>query len=260
MKSRVGIVVPTLGTRPSFLEECLNSIRSAGDAHIVLVAPKTLDPKSFLETGLIDDFVEDPNNGLAAAINAGFEKMPPSIEFMNWLGDDDLLYADAISKTAKVLEGNPAASLVFGQCDYIDSDGRLIWTNKSGSWAGPLLRVGPDLIPQPGALFRRSTFYLAGALDTQLRWAFDFDLFIKLSKLGPLIYLKTRLAKFRWHPESLSVGQRRQSVSEASKVRISHLPRLLRRVSILWETVVKVATLLAGDSLGKKARKRDAGN
>lgn len=256
----MGIVVPTLGTRPSFLEECLNSIRSAGDAHIVLVAPKTLDPKSFLETGLIDDFVEDPNNGLATAINAGFEKMPPSIEFMNWLGDDDLLYADSISKTAKALEGNPAASLVFGQCDYIDSDGRLIWTNKSGSWAGPLLRVGPDLIPQPGALFRRSTFHLAGALDTQLRWAFDFDLFIKLSKLGPLIYLKTRLAKFRWHPESLSVGQRRQSVSEASKVRISHLPKLLQRVSILWETVVKVATLLAGDSLGKKARKRAAGN
>ena len=256
----MGIVVPTLGTRPSYLEECLSSIRSAGDSHIVLVAPKTLDPKSFLETGLIDDFVEDPKTGLAAAINLGFEKMPPFIEFMNWLGDDDLLYVDAISKTAKALESNPGASLVFGQCDYIDSDGRLIWTNKSGSWAGPLLRVGPDLIPQPGALFRRSAFYLAGALDTQLSWAFDFDLFIKLSKLGPLIYLKTRLAKFRWHPESLSVGQRRQSVSEASKVRVSHLPRLLRRASILWETVVKVATLLAGDSLGKKARKRAAGN
>jgi hypothetical protein len=256
----VGIVVPTLGTRPSYLQECLNSIRSAGDAHVVLVAPKTLDPKPFLETGLIDDFVEDPNNGLAAAINSGFEKMPSFIEFMNWLGDDDLLYADAISKTEKALESNPSASIVFGQCDYIDSEGRLIWTNKSGSWAGPLLRFGPDLIPQPGALFRRSTFYLAGALDIQLSWAFDFDLFIKLSKLGTLIYLKTRLAKFRWHPESLSVGQRRQSVSEASKVRVSHLPRLLRRVSILWETAVKVATLLAGDSLGKKARKRAAGN
>ena len=260
MKPRVGIVVPTLGTRPSYLEECLNSIRSAGDAHTVLVAPKSFDPKAFLEAGLIDDFVEDPKIGLAAAINAGFEKMPPFIEFMNWLGDDDLLCVDAISKTVKALESNPGASLVFGQCDYIDSEGKLIWTNKSGSWAGPLLRVGPDLIPQPGALFRRSTFYLAGALDTQLSWAFDFDLFIKLSKLGSLIYLKTRLAKFRWHQESLSVGQRRQSVSEAGKVRVSHLPKLLRGVSLFWEIPVKVSTLLAGDSLGKRARKRAAGN
>lgn len=260
MKPRVGIVVPTLGTRPTYLIDCLNSIRSAGDAHIVLVAPKTLDPKSFLEKGLIDDFVVDPNNGLAAAINSGFEKMPPFVEFMNWLGDDDLLHSEAISKTAKALENNPNASLVFGQCDYIDSEGGFIWTNKSGTWAGPLLRFGPDLIPQPGALFRRSSFYLAGALDTQLSWAFDFDLFIKLSKLGSLIYLKTRLAKFRWHPESLSVGQRSQSVSEASKVRISHLPKSLKKVSILWETLVKATTLLAGDSLGKRARKRAAGN
>ena len=258
MSPKVGIVVPTLGERPDYLQQCLSSIRAAGEAFIVLVAPATIDSSSIKSSELVDLFVEDPKSGLPQAINAGFRAMPSNIELINWLGDDDLLATGSLLKTSQALEADESLSFVFGSCDYVDPYGNVIWTNKSGQWAVPLLRFGPDLIPQPGALFRRSSFEKIGGLDSKFGWAFDFDLFIKLSKLGKGKFLNQTLASFRWHPESLSVEFRRKSVAEASAVRLAHLPRALKPIAFTWEWPVRQATLLAGGRVTATARKKQA--
>jgi GT2 family glycosyltransferase len=254
LNQRVGIVVPTLGERPDYLEKCLRSIRAAGEAHILLVAPESLDTKSLKAADLIDTAITDPRNGLPAAINLGIKSLPESVELVNWLGDDDLLSPGALKTATTALDSKEDISMVFGACDYIDSRGKVVWKNSSGQWAVPLLRFGPDLIPQPGALFRRSAFNAVGGLETTFGWAFDFDLFIRLSKAGKLKYLNQTLAQFRWHPESLSVEHRKKSVAEASQVRVSHLPALLRAVSFIWEYPVRQATLIAGKRVTAKAQ------
>lgn len=256
MNPQVGIAVPTLGKRPEYLNQCLNSIREAGEAYVVLVAPKSFDSSQQKLAGLIDEHIIDPEKGLPEAINSGIASMPKEVTFMNWLGDDDLLNPGAIKTASKVLEQNTDLSMVFGSCDYIDPNGSRLWTNKSGQWAVPLLRFGPDLVPQPGALFRRDAFETVGGLDPRWDWAFDFDLFLKLSKRGKLKFIDETLASFRWHPESLSVEFRAKSVLEASKVRVSHLPSILRWASGLWEFPVRRATLLAGQRVSKLAHRR----
>ncbi len=254
MSSRVGLVVPTLGKRPEYLGQCLKSIRSAGEAHILLVAPDSMETQELLEMGLVDSVVKDPGTGLPDAINKGISNLPSSVEFVNWLGDDDLLLANSIALTSQQLSLNPETAMVFGSCDYVDPSGQVLWRNKSGQWAVALLRFGPDLIPQPGALFRRSAFEEAGKLDPKFDWAFDFDLFIRLSKLGKIRFIDKTLAQFRWHPESLSVEFRRKSVSEASEVRRSHLPLILRGLSVFWEYPVRQATLFAGARVTARSR------
>lgn len=256
MNQRVGIVVPTLGERPDYLEQCLKSIRAAGQAHILLVAPKSLDSRTLQSGGLVDSVVTDKGSGLPAAINLAIESLPESVEYVNWLGDDDLLEPGSLNSSINVLDQKQEVVMTFGACDYIDSDGNIVWANQSGGWAVPLLRFGPDLIPQPGALFRRSAFNAVGGLNTNFGWAFDFDLFIRLSKLGKIKYVNQTLAKFRWHPESLSVEHRGQSVAEASQVRVSHLPVWLRPLSFLWEYPVRQATLIAGMRVTAKAKSK----
>jgi hypothetical protein len=176
--------------------------------------------------------------------------------YANWLGDDDLLKPGSLSSSISVLDQKQEVVMAFGACDYIDSHGEIVWENRSGGWAVPLLRFGPDLIPQPGALFRRSTFNAVDGLRTNLGWAFDFDLFLRFSKAGKLQYLNQTLAQFRWHPESLSVEHRKKSVAEASQVRVSHLPVFLRAISFIWEYPVRQATLIAGKRVTAKAQSK----
>ena len=259
MSSRVGIVVPTLGKREDYLAQCLASIAKAGSGEsapfVILVAPSSYDASALLKAGLVHKLVDDPGSGLAGAINLGFEMMPEEIEYINWLGDDDLLAFKSLELTTNFLDRNKSAVMVFGGCDYIDPDGRILWKNRSNQLAVPLMRVGPDLVPQPGALFQKEAFLNVGGLNTNFSWAFDFDLFIKLSKIGKVRYVDETLASFRWHPESLSVEFRSKSVAEASQVRVSHLPTWLRIFSPLWEYPVKWATLVAGNRVTIKAKK-----
>ena len=256
MNVRVGIVVPTLGNRPSYLKQSLESIQAAGTAHICLVAPKEFDCQELISRGLIHQFLVDPGAGLAAAINMGFSKLPKEIEYINWLGDDDFLVPDSISDAADALDADPTAVLVYGSCEYVNPSGEMVWVNKSGQWASKILSFGPDLIPQPGALFRRKAFEEVGQLSNSYKWAFDFDLLLRLKKIGKLRFINKNLASFRWHPESLSVEYRKDSVNEASKVRVSHLPQALRTISFFWEYPVQIATLLAGDRLTSKVNRQ----
>jgi hypothetical protein len=174
---------------------------------------------------------------------------------MSWLGDDDLLKPDALVATSEFLAAHPKTSAVYGRCEYIDENNNQVWMNKSGAWAAPLLRIGPDLIPQPGSLFRRSAYARTAGLRTDLGWAFDMDIFLQLARVGRLSYLRRTLAAFRWHTESLSVAQRSNSVAEASSVRRSYLPRWIRPISGLWEGPVRWATFRAGDIVIKGAKK-----
>jgi GT2 family glycosyltransferase len=255
LSKRVGIVVPTLGQRPDYLIQCLESIKKAGDAHVCIVAPKDCDVKHFLESALAHQVVADPGSGLSDAINKGFQELPTGIEYINWLGDDDLLAPNSLLEATRVLDSDSQAVLVYGSCHYVDPQRRIVWVNKSGQWASSLLHFGPDLIPQPGALFRRTAFEKVGGLSNTYDWAFDFDLLLKLKKIGKLRFTDKTLASFRWHPESLSVEYRTMSVAEASKVRVSHLPALLRPVSCIWEYPVKKATLVVGNRLTKKVNR-----
>ena len=246
MNEKVGIVVPTIGQRPEYLPAALKSIREAGNAYILLVGNKGFDASDLLKTGLIDKYLDEQDSSLPGKINYGFRELPGDIRFINWLGDDDLLTPRSLDKTLERITQKDNPVLVYGGCEYIGPKGSLLFTNKSGSWAVPLLRFGPQLVPQPGALYSRAVFEQIGGLSDKYQLAFDFELFYALSTAGKTVFIPEVLARFRWHPSSLSVSKRKQSVYEASRVRVSHLPRGLSFISPLWEYPVRNVTYWAG--------------
>ena len=254
-QKRVGIVVPTIGGRPEYLPLALKSIRDAidpGGVFVILIGNPGFDASVFLKSKLIDQYIDEPGPGLAEKINFGLRALPADIEYFNWLGDDDLLTPGSLEAALERIEAPDRPVLVFGGCEYIDHAGRPLWNQKSGQWAVGLLRFGPQLIPQPGALYRRDAFEWVGGLSTDFGWAFDFQLFLSLSRLGKAVFVPRTLANFRWHPGSLSVGRRRESVAEASAVRKSHLAAWLRPISEIWEWPVRQATYWAGVRLSRK--------
>lgn len=255
LHQRIGIVVPTLGTRPEFLLECLSSIRRAGSAFVVAVAPDDVDLTELITSGLIDCRVVDPKLGLAAAIDAGIRALPDEIEYINWLGDDDVLTTDSLRISSAALDAESDLTFVYGGCDYIDQTGKILWRNPSGSWARWLLRIGPDLIPQPGALIRRSAYNAIGGLSPAYGWAFDLDLFLRLQSIGPCRHVAVTLASFRWHQGSLSVGARSGSSDEAREIRRRYLPGWARPFHVIWEGPFALADRLITWRLSAKSSK-----
>jgi GT2 family glycosyltransferase len=175
--------------------------------------------------------------------------LPKEIEYITWVGDDDLLSPKALVRAVEVLESPGKPVLVFGHCQYIDSDGNDVLVKRTGYWAVPLLRFGPQLIPQPSAVFRRDAFERVGGLSPEYEFAFDFDLFIKITKHGKVIFIDSITSSHRWHATSLTYTRRWDSVREASKVRTSGLSYPARLLSVIWEVPVSIVTFFAGSVL-----------
>lgn len=253
--ARVLIVVPTLGRRHEFLEKNLESIRGQSvSADIVIVAPAGNATAQNAAERFGAQLVSDPGS-LPAAINAGVATARPQHDFVNWLGDDDLLEPESLAATTAALDADPGAVVAFGHCRYVDDQGRELWISRAGSWAPRILPWGPDLIPQPGMLIRMEAWRTVGGLDETYRFAFDLDLLLRLKRLGRLTPVDQIVSAFRWHADSLTVGDRSTNLRESERARCDALPPFARRVAYLWEKPLQGATRLAARRVSGRAQK-----
>lgn len=251
------VVIPSINSRPTLLPLAIASIRAAANTcsvRVVLIGPSdsAFAPEVI---AAVDEFITEPG-GIPLASKIDYALQRADTEFSTWLGDDDLLTEGSIDRALAYLRKQPAAVAVFGGCQYIDSDGHPLVLNRSGAWAVPLLTFGPQLIPQPSVVWRSASYRATGGLSPAYQLAFDFDLFLKLRKLGPIGFINQTQSCFRWHPDSLSVKRRKQSVLEASLARRSNCRPAIRLVAWLWEPVVIGATWLAGKLLTRRLAAR----
>jgi GT2 family glycosyltransferase len=219
---KVLIVVPTLGTRPDYLDMCLDSLaaQSYPRLDVVLVGPADGPvPRHAARRGLF--FVPEPRPGIGAAINAGWLQHGGGAELWGWLGDDDRLPPDSVARVVAAMRGRNAV-MAFGQCRYVDEAGRELWVAKPTSLAARNLGGGVDLVPQPGMLASAEAVRRVGMVDEDLRYAMDYDLFLRLREVGRLVYVPHVLAEFRWHEGSLTAAADSGSEAEAADVRRRH--------------------------------------
>lgn len=220
-----------------------------------MVAPKDalVELKSrFDDSRLI--FCSDEREGLSSAINRGMHSLPKDIEFVNWLGDDDILVPESLKHLRHMLIQHGSASLAYGKCIYFDHSGASIFQTHARRSYVSLMRFGPQLVSQPASLFKREHFNAVGMLNPGLRYAFDLDLFIRLSKIGTLHAVPHVCAYFGWHSESLSVGSRSTAAREASSVRLGYYHRSYRWLMRPYEMILRRVITLMGRIVTYRAR------
>ena len=198
------------------------------------------------------ELVDDPGS-LSGAVNVGLARADPGHVYGNWIGDDDLLAPGSLAVTSAALDADPAAVLAYGHCTYIDENGRPLWVSRAGRGAAWLLPWGPDLVPQPGMLFRLADFHAVGGLDESLVFAMDLDLLLRLRRRGRLVDVQVPVSSFRWHLTSITVSDRSSSLAESERVKHRYLPRPLRPLAPLWDLPVRVATRAAARRMGARA-------
>jgi len=253
--SAVLVVLPTLGDRLEMLEQTLKSVddqRRDVDLTLVVVAPARATEARALAARYGAIIVDDPKTGISEAINCGLAARTGEA-FYAWIGDDDLFRPGGLAQLRELLDDERAV-LAFGGCDYIDPEGRTIAVSRAGRLARFLLPWGPDLIPHPGTMVRLDALQQIGGFDVGLRYAMDLDAFLKLRRFGRFASTRRSVSAFRWHPDSLTVSNRRMSSLESERIKRRHLPAALRPLSPLWQYPVRWASALAARGVSARAR------
>lgn len=253
-------MLPTLGERLDSLRETFDSIehqRADVNLRLVVVCPSDAVEARELARTYGATVVDDPKQGISTAINAGVQARKGE-KYYAWMGDDDLFRPHGLQKLKNLLDQNCDSIVAYGGCEYITPLGGVIATSNAGKLAQFLLPWGPDLIPHPGAMIRLDVLEQEGLFDPQLKYVMDLDMFLRLKKRGKFVFTRESVSAFRWHPDSLTVANRKGSTAEAESVKKKHLPRLLQPLCGLWHVPIRLAASLAAKNLNKRARKIDA--
>jgi glycosyltransferase involved in cell wall biosynthesis len=149
--------------------------------------------------------ISEPDGGQANAINKGLRLAEG--EIMAWLNADDALLPGAIGEIARAFAADPGVVCVYGDCNYIDSRGRVLSRYPARPFDLRSLVVhSENFIPQPAAFFRKVCLDSAGYLDETLDYVLDYELWLRFSQVGKFKYLPKELAHLRLHSGAKSVA------------------------------------------------------
>jgi glycosyltransferase involved in cell wall biosynthesis len=152
-----------------------------------------------------------PDAGTADAINKGLERSTGSI--FAYLNADDTYTPTAVSDAVNALIADPSAAAVYGEADWINENGTVLGRYPTRPFDPQMLR-SECFICQPACFIRRDALADAGAFDTSLSYAYDYDFWIRLSCRHRMIHVGKVLAASRMHLENKTLGERRNVLRE----------------------------------------------
>ena len=122
-------------------------------------------------------------------------------ELILQLDSDDILHPDAVKKLVEAIGNEHVCA--YGNFERIDETGELIdngWEELEFT-RERLLRA---MIVHHPRMFRRDAWEFVGGHDESLENAEDYDLFLRLSEVGPITHLREILYSYRQLPGSAS--------------------------------------------------------
>jgi glycosyltransferase involved in cell wall biosynthesis len=171
-------------------------------------------------------WVSEKDEGLADAVNKGLTMATG--EIIGWLNSDDLYLPGTLKAVADHFEENPESMWLYGKCRIIDPDDREIYRSVT-IYKNLLLHkfnfgrlLTENFISQPAVFFRKKLSEEVGPLRKDLRFAMDYDLWLRFGKKYPATVLPVYLSEFRRHPGSLSENYTQRQFQEQYAVAVSH--------------------------------------
>ena len=199
----------------SYIEAAVQSVLTQNGPEVELLVQDacSTDRTQEVLAGLKDErlsVVSEPDDGQADAINRALARSTGDV--LGWLNADDELEAGSLEQVAAVFEREPSTLLVYGRGAYIDEAGSRLRPYDVRPFDARLL-LTRDYILQPATFWRRSLWEQVGALDAKLDWGFDWDWFIRASRVAAFRFLDSELACYRITGEnkSTSGGAARQA-------------------------------------------------
>ena len=223
---RISIVTPSLN-QGKFLQQCIDSIIEQGWAdleYFIIDGGSTDETINVLERNShkITKIIVEKDDGAADAINKGIDLCTG--EIIAWLNADDYYLPGAFKRLIEAWELDPTASFWFGNGYRVTEYGgikckfnknKIIWNRKA-------LVEGLDYILQPATFMNATILKEVGKINKNLKWSFDWDLWIRMSSIRDPIPINNELSATREWGETLTANGGFRRVEELRMLAARH--------------------------------------
>jgi glycosyltransferase involved in cell wall biosynthesis len=218
----ISIVMPVLNSEryvAAALESALSQdlddleiiVQDGGSSDGTLAAIEAVeDPRIQVASG--------PDRSQADALNKCIART--SGNWIVWLNADDLLAPGALKKAAGAMRDG--VDLVLGDYAYVDPTGRVTRVIPTRPLERRRLLTRGCYAFSGSIVFRREVFDRFGGFDPQLRFAMDYEFYLRIAEHISMVHLSEVLAYFRVHPDSNSSTQAAGIIRETAMARWKH--------------------------------------
>ena len=261
---RASIIIPT-HSRPQLLPRAVESALQAGtDVEVIVVDDASVDGTAAVCRLLrrIKYIRLEHNQGVAGARNVGI--LASSADFIAFLDDDDLRLPGSLDWQVDALLANKEAGFVCGPMLMADQEGSLTGEvsapkgdeGDKGDKFWNLLELNLPVMPI-SAVIRKRCFSSVGLLKNDLPGIDDWDIFVRIAELYPMLVLDQPVGIYR-KPTPFSLqGSSRQAQHLSSVARhqleLLRLPRALaapanKRSEVRRRALSRIADTLLGNA------------
>ncbi len=228
-KPKVSVIIPAYN-HERYVGEAIQSVldQTYQEFELIIINDGSTDSTEAEILKFKDDrirYYSHENRGLSATLNRGIELAGG--EYFNFLPSDDAFFPEKLEVQLKAFEGNPDLGVIFSYPQLIDAQGREIRDDPAAQWPIVPYETKEEIFPAlfernflsaPTALVRMECFKKAGRFDESLRYAQDYDLWMRILKYYDARLIRRPLVKYRWHGENLTFRSTSKTESERGKV------------------------------------------
>jgi len=165
-------------------------------------------------------WISEKDKGQTDAINKGLRIATGDI--VAYLNSDDTYEKDTFKTVAKFFLENPTEKFVYGRGKHIDENDKYIedYPNSPTDYLG---LHGQCHICQPTAFWKKEIIdKQIGLFNDKLRYAMDYDYWIRVSKKFKLNFINKYLANTRLYQDTKTLGQKVPVHKEIIQVQQRH--------------------------------------
>ncbi len=159
--------------------------------------------EAFRQQGVEFLYIREEDDGQSDAINRGWRLATGDV--VTYLNSDDLYRPGALRAVLAYFEDHPAVQWAYGGWRLIGESGQMYKSVQPDQYRRSAL-LNYCNIGQPACFFRRSLLTEVGELKSDLHFAMDYDLWLRMAARAPAGIIPAELAEMRYYPAAKSAA------------------------------------------------------
>lgn len=157
-------------------------------------------------------YVSEPDGGQADAVNKGLERATGTV--IGWLNSDDVYRPGTLEAVVDAFERSPNHAWLYGRASYIDADDNVLGPYPTREEFGWQDLAHECFLCQPAVFWQRERLDQPYRVDANLQMCMDYDLWIRMGRIHPPLFVERELSASRVHPHTKTLSQRRIGFAE----------------------------------------------